>query len=120
VRTEYWGYAQDEDLSNQEIITEKYQGISPAPGYPACPDHTEKGLLWQLLEPDTRIGLSLTESYAMWPAAAVSGWYFSHHNTRYFGTGKIQKDQVVDYGKRKGWDLDKTEKWLMPVLAYDA
>lgn len=120
VRTEYWGYAQDEDLSNQEIITEKYQGIRPAPGYPACPDHTEKGLLWQLLEPDTRIGLSLTESYAMWPAAAVSGWYFSHPNTRYFGTGKIQKDQVVDYAKRKGWDLDKTEKWLMPVLAYDA
>jgi 5-methyltetrahydrofolate--homocysteine methyltransferase len=120
VRTEYWGYAQDEDLSNQEIITEKYQGIRPAPGYPACPDHTEKGLLWQLLEPDTRIGLSLTESYAMWPAAAVSGWYFSHPNTRYFGTGKIQKDQVVDYAKRKGWDLDKAEKWLMPVLAYDA
>lgn len=119
VRTEYWAYVENENLSNEEIIKEKYQGIRPAPGYPACPDHTEKGLLWELLEPETRIGLKLTESYAMWPAAAVSGWYFSHPDTRYFGTGKIQKDQVEDYAKRKNWDLETTEKWLMPVLGYE-
>ena len=120
VRTDYWGYAHNETFTNTEIIKEKYQGIRPAPGYPACPDHTEKGLLWELLEPTERIGLSITESYAMWPAAAVSGWYFSHPNTRYFGTGKLQKDQVVDYAQRKGWDIETAEKWLMPVLAYDA
>ena len=120
VRTQYWGYVQNECWSNNEIIKEKYQGIRPAPGYPACPDHTEKGLLWDLLEPTKRIGLSITESYAMWPAAAVSGWYFSHPSCRYFGTGKLQKDQVIDYAKRKGWDLEMAEKWLMPVLAYDA
>ena len=120
VRTEYWAYVDNESLSNEEIIKEKYQGIRPAPGYPACPDHTEKGLLWELLEPETRIDLKLTESYAMWPAAAVSGWYFSHPDTRYFGTGKLQKDQVEDYAKRKGWDLETAEKWLMPVLGYDA
>jgi len=119
VRTQYWGYAKHETFSNDEIIKEKYQGIRPAPGYPACPDHTEKGLLWELLEPTERIGLSITESYAMWPAAAVSGWYFSHPKTRYFGTGKLQKDQVLNYAKRKGWDIDTAEKWLMPVLAYD-
>ena len=119
VRIEYWAYVDNEQLSNEEIIKEKYQGIRPAPGYPACPDHTEKGLLWELLEPDTRIGLKLTESYAMWPAAAVSGWYFSHPQSRYFGTGKIQKDQVEDYAKRKGWDLATAEKWLMPVLGYE-
>ena len=114
-----WGYATNETLSNEEIIKEKYQGIRPAPGYPACPEHTEKGSLWKLLEPEKRIGLKITESYAMWPAASVSGWYFAHPQTRYFGTGKIQRDQVDDYAKRKGWTLDEAEKWLSPVLGYD-
>ncbi|HHC73601.1 MAG TPA: methionine synthase, partial [Thiothrix sp.] len=120
MRKVFWAYAEDEQLDNQAIIKEKYHGIRPAPGYPACPDHTEKAKLWSLLEPDTRIDLHLTESFAMLPAAAVSGWYFSHPNARYFGTGKIQKDQVEDYAKRKGWSLDEAEKWLMPVLAYDS
>jgi len=105
-------------LPNEEIIKEKYQGIRPAPGYPACPEHTEKGTLWKLLEPQKRIGIKITESFAMWPAAAVSGWYFSHPKARYFGTGKIQKDQVEDYAKRKGWTLEEAEKWLGPVLGY--
>jgi 5-methyltetrahydrofolate--homocysteine methyltransferase len=118
VRKIFWAYAADEKLENDEIIKEKYQGIRPAPGYPACPDHTEKGLLWELLQPEKRIGLKITESYAMWPAAAVSGWYFSHPKTRYFGTGKIQKDQVEDYAKRKGMSLEDTERWLAPVLGY--
>lgn len=120
MRKEIWAYAADETLDNVALIKEKYQGIRPAPGYPACPDHTEKGLLWDLLEPDARIGLSITESYAMWPAASVSGWYFSHPESRYFGTGKIQKDQVEDYAKRKSWTLEEAEKWLMPVLGYEA
>jgi 5-methyltetrahydrofolate--homocysteine methyltransferase len=120
MRKEIWAYMADETLDNDALIKEKYQGIRPAPGYPACPDHTEKGLLWELLEPETRIGLSITESYAMWPAASVSGWYFSHPESRYFGTGKIQKDQVEDYAQRKGWTLEEAEKWLMPVLGYDA
>ncbi|HIO93085.1 MAG TPA: methionine synthase [Leucothrix mucor] len=114
-----WGYDNDETLSNEEIIKENYQGIRPAPGYPACPEHTEKGTIWELLEPEKRIGLKITESYAMWPAAAVSGWYFAHPKTRYFGTGKIQRDQAEDYAKRKGWSLDEAEKWLSPVLGYD-
>ncbi|MGV6809753.1 MAG: methionine synthase [bacterium] len=120
MRKVFWAYAEDEQLDNQAIIKEKYHGIRPAPGYPACPDHTEKAKLWALLEPDTRIDLHLTESFAMLPAAAVSGWYFSHPDARYFGTGKIQKDQVEDYAKRKGWSLEEAEKWLMPVLAYDS
>ena len=119
-RKVFWGYASDETLSNDEIIKEKYQGIRPAPGYPACPEHTEKGTLWKLLEPEKRIGIKITESYAMWPAAAVSGWYFSHPNSRYFGTGKIQKDQVEDYAKRKGWSIEEAEKWLGPVLGYES
>lgn len=119
MRKEIWAYVGDETLDNEALIKEKYQGIRPAPGYPACPDHTEKGLLWELLEPNTRIGLDITESYAMWPAASVSGWYFSHPDSRYFGTGKVQKDQVEDYAKRKGWTLEEAEKWLMPVLGYD-
>ncbi len=113
-----WAYAPDEQLDNESIIKEKYQGIRPAPGYPACPEHTEKGTLWKLLDPENRIGLKLTESFAMWPAAAVSGWYFAHPKTRYFGTGKIQKDQVEDYAKRKGWTLEEAEKWLGPVIGY--
>ena len=119
-RKVFWGYAADEKLSNEELIKEKYQGIRPAPGYPACPEHSEKGTLWELLEPEKRIGLKITESFAMWPAAAVSGFYFSHPDSRYFGTGKIQRDQVEDYARRKGWSMSEAEKWLGPVLGYDA
>ncbi|MCK5813549.1 MAG: methionine synthase, partial [Cocleimonas sp.] len=119
-RKHLWGYSAEETLSNNEIIKEKYQGIRPAPGYPACPEHTEKGTIWELLDPENRIGLNITESYAMWPAAAVSGWYFAHPNSRFFGTGKVQRDQVEDYAKRKDWTIEETEKWLGPVLGYDA
>ncbi len=119
-RKTLWGYSTEETLDNSEIIKEKYQGIRPAPGYPACPEHSEKGTIWELLQPDQRIGLNITESYAMWPAAAVSGWYFAHPDSRFFGTGKIQRDQVADYAKRKGWTIEKAEKWLGPVLGYDA
>jgi len=119
VRKEYWGYAVDEALDNEALIDEKYQGIRPAPGYPACPDHTEKGLLWQLLEPEKNVGITITESYAMLPTAAVSGFYFSHPESRYFGLGKIDQDQVEDYAKRKGWSLDVAERWLAPALSYD-
>ncbi|EXJ17029.1 methionine synthase [Imhoffiella purpurea] len=119
VRTRYWGYAPDESLDNEALIAEKYQGIRPAPGYAACPDHTEKGTLWELLEPDRRVGITLTENFAMLPTAAVSGWYFSHPEARYFGTGKIQKDQVEDYAARKGMTLAEAERWLAPVLGYD-
>ena len=119
VRTRYWGYAPDESLSNAELIAEKYQGIRPAPGYAACPDHTEKGTLWTLLEPQRRIGITLTENFAMLPTASVSGWYFSHPQARYFGTGKVQQDQVADYAGRKGMTLAEAERWLAPVLGYD-
>ncbi|NVZ11354.1 methionine synthase [Allochromatium humboldtianum] len=119
VRTRYWGYAAGETLSNDELIAEKYQGIRPAPGYAACPDHTEKGTLWSLLEPDQRIGLTLTENYAMWPTAAVSGWYFAHPEARYFGVGRIQRDQVEDYAQRKSMTLAEAERWLAPVLGYE-
>ena len=106
-------------LTNEALIAEHYHGIRPAPGYAACPDHTEKGTLWQLLAPDRRIGLTLTENFAMLPTAAVSGWYFSHPQARYFGTGKIQKDQVEDYAARKGMTLAEAERWLSPVLGYE-
>ncbi|NVK21400.1 MAG: methionine synthase [Kangiellaceae bacterium] len=119
VRKVYWGYNSEENLDNEQIISEKYQGIRPAPGYPACPDHTEKGTLWKLLEPEKNIGLNITENFAMYPTAAVSGWYFSHHRSQYFGTGKIDKDQAQDYAKRKGWSLQTAEYWLAPVLNYD-
>jgi len=119
VRRQYWGYSEDETLSNDELISEKYPGIRPAPGYPACPDHTEKSALWELLQPDKRIGLEVTESFAMWPGASVSGWYMAHPKARYFGTGKIKKDQVEDYARRKGMTLKETERWLAPVLSYD-
>ena len=119
VRKEFWGYAVDENLTNDELIKENYVGIRPAPGYPACPDHTEKGTLWQLLQPDERIGLKLTESYAMTPTAAVSGYYFSHPQSRYFGVGAIGRDQVEDYARRKGWSISEAEKWLVPNLGYD-
>lgn len=119
VRKEFWGYAADEDLDNTALIREKYKGIRPAPGYPACPDHTEKGLLWDLLKPDETIGLNITESYAMFPTAAVSGWYFAHPQSRYFGVTNIGRDQVEDYAKRKGMSIEETERWLAPVLDYD-
>jgi 5-methyltetrahydrofolate--homocysteine methyltransferase len=120
VRREYWGYAADEVLSNEELISEKYQGIRPAPGYPACPDHTEKKRLFELLDAEKQIGIVLTESYAMYPASAVSGFYFAHPESTYFGLGKIAKDQVVDYAARKGMPLEDVERWLSPVLTYDA
>lgn len=118
VRRELWGYEPAEKLSNEDLIAEKYTGIRPAPGYPACPDHTEKKLLFELLQAD-KIGMILTESYAMYPAAAVSGFYFSHPKSTYFGLGKIEKDQVVDYAKRKGMSVELMERWLSPNLAYD-
>jgi 5-methyltetrahydrofolate--homocysteine methyltransferase len=119
VRKEFWGYAPGEHLDNEALIKEAYAGIRPAPGYPACPEHTEKGSMWELLDPQANAHLQLTESYAMWPAAAVSGWYFSHPNAHYFGVGKIGRDQVEDYARRKGWDLQTAERWLAPILAYE-
>ncbi|WP_020527141.1 methionine synthase [Flexithrix dorotheae] len=118
VRTELWGYAKGEALDNESLIREKYQGIRPAPGYPACPDHLEKGTLFKMLNATDNIGLELTESFAMYPAAAVSGWYFANENSRYFGLGKIKKDQVEDYAKRIGKSVEETEKWLGSILAY--
>ncbi|GAC1625879.1 MAG: methionine synthase [Nevskia sp.] len=119
VRKEFWGHAPDEQLDSNALIDEKYKGIRPAPGYPACPEHTEKGTLWQLLDVERNAGITLTESYAMWPGAAVSGWYFAHPDSQYFVVGRIQKDQVHDYARRKGWDLKTAEKWLAPNLAYE-
>lgn len=118
VRTKHWGFASDESLSNEEIIKEKYQGIRPAAGYPACPEHTEKGTLWQLLDVENHIGMQLTESYAMLPTAAVSGLYFANPEAHYFTVGKINKDQVKDYAQRKGLSMDEAEKWLAPNLGY--
>jgi 5-methyltetrahydrofolate--homocysteine methyltransferase len=119
VRREFWGYAADETLSNSEMIAEKYRGIRPAPGYPAQPDHTEKGTLFTLLDGEKNIGVKLTESFAMWPGASVSGLYFSHPESYYFGVGKIERDQVEDYARRKGMTLNETERWLAPILNYD-
>jgi len=116
VRREYWGYASDETLDNEALIKEKYRGIRPAPGYPACPDHTEKGTLFKLLDVENNIGLALTDSYAMSPAAAVSGWYFGHPDAKYFNTGKIDGDQVESLAQRKGLPLPNMERWLTPVL----
>ena len=116
VRKDIWGYSPDEDLSNDDLIREKYQGIRPAPGYPACPEHTEKGTLWELMEVEESIGMSLTSSYAMWPGASVSGMYFSHPDSRYFAIAQIQQDQAESYAERKGWDMLETEKWLGPNL----
>jgi 5-methyltetrahydrofolate--homocysteine methyltransferase len=118
VRKDYWAYAKEEHLSNEELIKEQYIGIRPAPGYPACPEHTEKGTLFALLDASNKIGLNITESYAMYPTAAVSGFYFSHPNSRYFGLGKITKEQVEDYAIRKNMDLEEAERWLSPNLAY--
>ncbi len=118
VRKEFWGYAPAEAFSNEELIKENYQGIRPAPGYPACPDHTEKATLFELLNASEEASVNLTESFAMTPAASVSGFYFSHPDARYFGLGKIDKDQVEQYAKRKGMELETTERWLSPVLVY--
>jgi 5-methyltetrahydrofolate--homocysteine methyltransferase len=119
VRRELWAYAPEEKLSNEELIAEAYAGIRPAPGYPAQPDHTEKRTLFALLDAEKATGLKLTESFAMWPAAAVSGLYFSHPESRYFGVGKIGRDQAADYAARKGWSLGEAERWLAPILNYD-
>ncbi len=119
VRREFWGYASDEALSAGELIAEKYRGIRPAPGYPAQPDHSEKATLFALLDAERQIGVRLTESYAMWPGASVSGLYFSHPDSHYFGVGKIERDQVEDYAARKGWSVPEAEKWLSPILNYD-
>lgn len=119
VRTEFWGYISEENLTNEELIKEKYQGIRPAPGYPACPDHTEKATLFNLLDAEKEIGISLTEHYAMSPAASVSGFYFSHPRSDYFATGKIHKDQVQSIADRKQLSLAEMERWLMPILDYD-
>ncbi len=118
VRKEFWGYAADENLSNEGLIKERYRGIRPAPGYPACPDHSEKPELFRLLDAEAKIGVTLTESFAMLPTAAVSGYYFSHPEAHYFGIGKINKDQVADYARRRGVDMEQAERWLRPNLAY--
>jgi 5-methyltetrahydrofolate--homocysteine methyltransferase len=120
VRNEYWGYAAGEVLSNEELIAEKYQGIRPAPGYPACPDHTEKRTLFEILEAERQAGIRLTESFAMYPASSVSGFYFAHPESRYFGLGKIEKDQVEEYAERKGMKISEVEKWLAPNLSYNS
>jgi 5-methyltetrahydrofolate--homocysteine methyltransferase len=118
IRREFWGYAADEGLNNDDIIAEKYRGIRPAPGYPACPEHSEKGPLFELLQAPKNAGITLTESFAMLPTAAVSGFYFSHPQAQYFATGKVDRDQVADYAERKGWTLEEAERWLAPVLSY--
>jgi 5-methyltetrahydrofolate--homocysteine methyltransferase len=119
VRTEFWGYAADEDLDNEALIKEEYSGIRPAPGYPACPEHTEKRTLWRLLDVENNAGITLTESCAMSPGATVSGYYFSHPDSAYFGVAEIGRDQARDYAERKGWTLEEAEKWLSPNLGYD-
>ena len=118
VRTDLWGYAPQEQLTNEALIKEQYRGIRPAPGYPACPDHSLKPILFDLLDASATAGLELTESFAMWPGAAVSGLYFSHPDSHYFGVGKIERDQVEDYAARKGMSVEETEKWLSPILNY--
>ncbi len=119
VRTEFWGHATEEQLSSEDLIAERYEGIRPAPGYPACPDHTEKPLLWDLLDVEANTGITLTESMAMWPGASVSGWYFSHPQSQYFVVGRLGRDQIADYAERKGWTLQEAERWLSPNLSYD-
>jgi len=119
VRSELWGYAPDERLAGEDLIAERYRGIRPAPGYPACPDHTEKRTLFALLDVTARTGITLTESCAMWPAAAVSGWYFAHPEAHYFGVGRIGRDQAADYAARKGLPLPEIERWLSPNLNYE-
>ena len=118
VRREFWGYAADEHLDNEALIAEQYRGIRPAPGYPACPEHTEKRTIWELLDVEATTGITLTESMAMWPGAAVSGLYFAHPQSRYFVLGRLGRDQVEDYARRKGWTLAEAERWLSPNLGY--
>ncbi|MCB0894567.1 MAG: methionine synthase [Nocardioidaceae bacterium] len=119
VRTDFWGHEPDENLDNEGLVAERYRGIRPAPGYPACPEHTEKRTLWSLLDVQASTGIELTESMAMWPGAAVSGWYFSHPESQYFVVGRLGRDQVADYAERKGWTLAEAERWLSPNLGYD-
>jgi 5-methyltetrahydrofolate--homocysteine methyltransferase len=119
VRRELWGYAAAETFSPEDLIAEKYRGIRPAPGYPAQPDHTEKATLWDLMDVEAATGIALTESFAMWPGSSVSGLYFSHPDSHYFGVGKIERDQVADYAQRKGWTVEEAERWLAPVMNYD-
>jgi 5-methyltetrahydrofolate--homocysteine methyltransferase len=119
VRKEFWGYAANEKLGSEGLIKEEYRGIRPAPGYPACPEHTEKGTLWDLVDAEENSGISITENFAMSPASAVSGFYFSHPESRYFGVSEIGRDQVSDYASRKGMTQEEAEKWLAPNLAYD-
>jgi 5-methyltetrahydrofolate--homocysteine methyltransferase len=116
---EEWGYGKREDLTQVELIQEKYRGIRPAPGYPACPDHTEKGTLWRLLDAEKAAGITLTESFAMWPGSSVSGFYFAHPQAEYFGLGKIDRDQALDYHERKGMTLGEVERWLAQNLGYE-
>ena len=116
IRTKHWGYAANEDLTNDDLIKESYKGVRPAPGYPACPDHLEKETIWSLLDVEEKIGIQLTESLAMWPAAAVSGYYFANKEAKYFGVGKITNDQIEDYANRKRITKEKARKWLHPVL----
>jgi 5-methyltetrahydrofolate--homocysteine methyltransferase len=119
VRTELWGYAPDEPFDIDTLIAETYRGIRPAPGYPAQPDHTEKATLFKLLSAEDGAGMHLTESYAMTPPASVSGLYFAHPEAHYFGVGRIERDQVEDYARRKGWDVRTAERWLAPILNYE-
>ncbi|HIL90663.1 MAG TPA: methionine synthase, partial [Gemmatimonadetes bacterium] len=119
VRTDIWGYATNETFTNKELIRETYLGIRPAPGYPACPDHTEKGTIFELLDAEGTLGVQLTESYAMTPAASVSGWYLAHPSAKYFGVGRIGRDQIEDYARRKDWSIEEAERWLAPNLGYD-
>ena len=119
VRKEFWGYAADEAFNNDDLVAEKYRGIRPAPGYAACPEHTEKQTLFSLLDVEDKIGIKLTESCAMYPAASVSGFYYAHPESKYFGIGAISKDQVEDYAERKGMNLEEAERWLAPSLNYD-
>ena len=116
VRTKFWGYAAAETLDNNALIEEKYEGIRPAPGYPACPDHLEKLTIWEVLDVEEKIGVKLTDSLAMWPAASVSGYYFAHPQAKYFGLGKIEQDQVKDFAERKSIKLEEAQKWLAPNI----
>ena len=119
VRRELWAYAPDEDLSNERLIKEDYRGIRPAPGYPACPDHTEKAALWDLLDAERATGARLTENYAIWPTASVAGHYFAHPSSHYFGVGRLAPDQITDYATRKGISVPEAQRWLRPNLSYD-
>ena len=118
-RKEYWGFSPDEEFANASLVREEYQGIRPAPGYPACPDHTEKRTLFELLEAEMNAGMTLTENFAMLPTAAIAGYIFWHPESRYFGTGRIGRDQIADYARRKGWEVAEAERWLGPILGYE-